>query len=219
VLAAPVLDQAGCDAFVEAVRVLRKRGVAGRFLIVGEAGPGVEIGEALEREDIGWWHFDAAREVYAGAHVVVVPASAGNVNRVLVDAAACARPVVMVGGAGEPHVLHVSCGEGRELADVLQHLAEDPLLRWCFGIQGRRRAEVDFSVDAASRQALAVYDALLLPTAVRRLYPFPTQSYPPFSTAPQETAGTGVDIPGRYASQLLRSAIKSTRGIAAVGNS
>ena len=103
VLPARLLFYKGIAEFVEAARVLRKRGTPARFALVGEGDPGnpasvpPEQLHEWEREgvvELFGWHDDMSK-VFAQAHIVCLPSHGGEgIPRSLLEAAACGKPIV-----------------------------------------------------------------------------------------------------------------------------
>jgi glycosyltransferase involved in cell wall biosynthesis len=176
VLPARLLWYKGVGEFVEAARLLRQNGVAIRMALVGEppahnraSVPRSKIETWVAQGVIEWWGYqpDMPR-VYAGCHIVCLPSFYGEgIPRALIEAAACARPIVTTDSPGCREV--VRPGENgllvpprapKALADALQALAEDAGLRIEMGRRGRERAVAEFSLDRVVAATLAVYQRL-----------------------------------------------------------
>jgi glycosyltransferase involved in cell wall biosynthesis len=176
-LVARMLRGKGVLDAVAAVRRLRAQGLAIELTLAGPtdpdnrdsldestlaalaAGPGVEwLGRV---EDV--------REVWRRAAIAVLPSTYGEgVPKALLEAAACARPIVAtdmpgcreVVRSGETGLL-VPPHDIGALAEALAALAGDPARRQAMGHAGRVLAEREFGEGAVARQTLALYQTAL----------------------------------------------------------
>jgi glycosyltransferase involved in cell wall biosynthesis len=107
--------------------------------------------------------------VFAQAHIVCLPSAYGEgVPKVLIEAAACGRPIVTTDSPGcreivqhEGNGLLVPVGEVVALTAALQRLIEAPDLRQRLGAAGRKLAEAEFSLQQVNELTLSLYDRLL----------------------------------------------------------
>ena len=172
VLAARLLWEKGVGEFVEAAALLRRRGAAARFALVGDTRPGVEGAVAPERIEawvregtVEWWgRRDDMPDVLAACQVFCLPSRYGEgVPKVLLEAAACGRPLVAtdipgcraVVRGGENGLL-VPPGDAGALADALQTLLADPAARRRMGERSRTIA-AEFDVRTVIDRTLGVY--------------------------------------------------------------
>lgn len=176
VLATRMLWDKGVGEFVEAVRLLRKQKIRAKFFLVGmvdqENPAAIPESQLLAWQSGGMieWrgHQDEMPEVLASAHVVVLPSYREGLPKILLEAAACARPIVAtdVPGCreivrdGENGVL-VPPKDPNALARAIATLIGDPAMRRRMGTRGREIVEKEFSMEEISRQTLAVYRELL----------------------------------------------------------
>jgi glycosyltransferase involved in cell wall biosynthesis len=176
IMPARLLWPKGVGEFVEAARLLRQGGVAVRMALVGEpaahnpaAVPHSAIQAWVDQGAIEWWGYQSdMTQVYARSHIVCLPSYYGEgVPRVLIEAAACGRPIVTTDTPGcREVVVHGKNGllvpprAPTALADALRALAQDPELRIEMGRRGRERAVADFSLDRVVAATLAVYERL-----------------------------------------------------------
>lgn len=175
--AARLLKEKGILEFVEASRLLRKRGVAVRFWLVGAPDPGnpssVSDEEVTEWRKAGWveplgYRSDIA-ELFARSSIVVLPSYYGEgLPKVLIEAAACGRAVITTDHPGcrdaiEPNKtgLLVPVRDPVALADAIQSLIEDPERRQQMGAAGRVLAEREFAIDSVVAAHMKVYRELL----------------------------------------------------------
>ena len=182
VLPARMLRDKGVAEFVAAARALRAEGVQARFALAGDSDPGnpTAIPETQLRawQDEGlveWWGYRADMpEVLAQAHIVCLPSYREGLPKSLIEAAACARPIVScdvpgcreIARAGE-NALLVPPRDAEALAGALRELLGDPELRRRLGARGRALVEAEFSLERVIEQTLALYAALLDETGGR----------------------------------------------------
>lgn len=173
VLPARMLWSKGVGEVVEASRRLRRRGVAVRVALVGaadpehpDAVPEARIADWRRRDLVEWWGFrEDMLEVYRRATVVCLPTTYGEgVPTVLLEAAACGRPVIAtdVPGCREAVVdgetgRLVPPADPGALASAIAELAVDPRRCREMGERGRRRVVADFSTARVVADTLAVY--------------------------------------------------------------
>lgn len=175
-LASRLLAEKGVREFAEAARLLRQAGVDARFCLVGQTDPGnpASLDEStvnawVTEGVVEWWgHRADMPAVLAASHVVVLPSYREGFPRVLIEAAACARPVVTTDVPGcrdaiEPGVtgLLVPARDVTELANAMRSLISDSVRRETMGRAGRERAERLFDVDAVVRSHLEIYRELI----------------------------------------------------------
>jgi len=178
-LAARMLWDKGVGEFVEAVRLLKRRGVAFRAVVVGildegnpRAIPESQLRAWHDEGVVEWWgRRDDMPTVLALSHIVVLPTYYGEgVPKVLLEAAASARPIVTTAIPGCRDVVRdgengflVPPKDPRALGDAIATLVADPGLRERFGKRGRDIAVDEFRVEKVVEETLAVYRDLLGP--------------------------------------------------------
>ncbi|QSA98465.1 glycosyltransferase family 4 protein [Methylococcus sp. EFPC2] len=176
ILASRLLWNKGVGEFVEAARTLRAQGIRARFALVGEpdeANPAsIEIGQIARWQQDGiverWGKRDDMPAVMAQAHIVCLPSYREGLPKVLIEAAACGRPIVTTDVPGCREVVRdgengllVPARSVQPLADALRRLIEDPDLRKRMGSKGREMAVAEFSVNRVNRETLALYRDIL----------------------------------------------------------
>ncbi|MEL7432420.1 MAG: glycosyltransferase family 4 protein [Chloroflexota bacterium] len=165
----------GVREFAEAARALHEKA---NFVIVGYAeptSPDAVPQEALRAwmDDgiLDWWgKRDDMPTVFAQSHIVCLPSSYGEgVPKVLIEAAACARPIVATNAPGcreivqhEKNGLLYPVGEQAQLNEALETLIDQPTLRQQYGNAGRAIAQAEFSLEHVTAETLSVYKKLLL---------------------------------------------------------
>jgi glycosyltransferase involved in cell wall biosynthesis len=177
-------DKGVLDA-AAAIRLLRGRGLPFKLLLAGPTDPDnrgsltAETLVALGAADNGVeWLGPVAdvRAVWRRAAIAVLPSTYGEgVPKTLLEAAACARPIVAsdvpgcreVVRPGETGLL-MPPRDVRELAAAIAALAGDPMRCRAMGRAGRALVERDFSEHIVARETLAVYDAALRQRAAQQ---------------------------------------------------
>lgn len=167
----------GVDVLMQAGDLLARRGVPLTIELFGEtddsnpeAVPADTLAEWANGDDRRYMGFtrDVAA-VWQHADVFVLPArSREGMPRALLEAASCARAVVVTDVPGCRHFVRdgveglvVPPGDATALADALQRLALDPALRASLGTMARRRVLASYTeqhVEAGLEQA---YRAML----------------------------------------------------------
>ncbi len=176
VLPARVLVDKGVREFVGAARLLRDRGRAARFALVGAhdthnpgAVPARELAAWREEGVVEiWGHRDDVPAVLAGADVVCLPSYREGLPKALLEAAACGRALVAtdVPGCraicrdGETGCL-VPPGDVPALADAIEHLLADGGLRAALGAAGHALVENRFATERVNAQTLALYTRVI----------------------------------------------------------
>lgn len=166
--------QKGIGTFVEAAR--RLRGQA-RFAIAGYAeatSPGAVSPEQLDawqQEGVVelWGRRADMPQVFAQSHIVCLPSTYGEgVPKVLIEASACARPIVTTDTPGCREI--VRHGENGLLVPpdqpdltvaAVQSLLHDAALRQTMGAQGRRLVEAEFALEQVIEATFALYRSMV----------------------------------------------------------
>ncbi len=167
-----MLVEKGVGEFAGAAGMIKHEGLPCRFVLVGRVDPGnpASIQEtqlsAWQQEGLlEWWGWqENIHSAIAQAHIVCHPSYREGLPTILLEAAACARPIVTTDTAGcrdavvdgETGIL-VPVKDVDALARALRSLITDPALRQEMGIAGRRRAEAEFSVGRVIMDTLHVY--------------------------------------------------------------
>lgn len=176
--AARLLVEKGVLDFVEAARLLHKGGVRARFCIAGTTDPGnpnsltesdvVRLREEGAVEMVG--HVSDIPALMATARVVVLPSFYGEgLPKVLIEAAACGRPVVTTDHPGcrdaiDPGVtgLLVPVRNPLLLSRAIGDLVQDKARCEQMGRAAREFALRHFDVRQVVATHLAIYQQLLL---------------------------------------------------------
>jgi glycosyltransferase involved in cell wall biosynthesis len=175
VLAARMLWDKGVGEFVEAARQLKQGGVTARFILVGDpdpdnpaAIPEVTLSAWQKEEVVEWWgHRDDMVEIFRDAHVVCLPSYREGLPKVLLEAAACARPIVTTDVPGCREVVRegvngllVPARDAQALSDALLCLIKNPELCTKMGRCGREIVLQEFSSEKVIAQTLDLYEEL-----------------------------------------------------------
>jgi glycosyltransferase involved in cell wall biosynthesis len=173
VLAARILWDKGVAEFVEAARLLKAQGRQLRFLLAGDPDPGnpAAIPEKIlldwQVEGVIEWlgHVTDMPALLANAGIVVLPSYREGLPKTLIEAAACARPLVTTDVPGCREVvtdgvdgLLVPARNVEALADAIARLQDDPELARRLGEAARAKALAVFDERVIIAQTLAVYD-------------------------------------------------------------
>ena len=174
-LVSRMLREKGVLDAIAAIRLLRAQGLPVRLLLAGPSDPDNrgsltdEMLSSLAAEPgIEWLgRIEDVRAVWKRAAVAVLPSSYGEgIPKALIEAAACARPIVAtdVPGCreivrhGETGIL-VPANETARLAEAIAALAGDPERRRAMGRAGRALVEREFAEEIVARETLALYRA------------------------------------------------------------
>ena len=170
-----LLRDKGVNEFIEAARLLREKKVNAVFQLVGDIDVGnptsltaAEL-EALSTGNdvlVEGYQSDVAN-VFANSHIVVLPSYREGLPKVLIEAAACARPVVTTDVPGcrdaiEPEEtgLLVPVRDSVALAEAIERLILDADLRHRMGKAGRALAEREFTIEKVVNMHMDVYQTL-----------------------------------------------------------
>jgi glycosyltransferase involved in cell wall biosynthesis len=177
VLPARLLWDKGVGEFVAAARLLMKNGSA-RLALVGLPDPGnpahipaETLQSWVDEGVVEWWGWQHdMREVYAKSHIIALPSYGEGVPTALLEAAACARPIVTTDVSGCREVVRdgvngflVPVKQVEPLAEALERLAVDGDLRRRMGSAGRELILSKYTSTRINRETEAVYRSLLKP--------------------------------------------------------
>ncbi|MEO7297798.1 MAG: glycosyltransferase family 4 protein [Verrucomicrobiota bacterium] len=154
---------------------LRDRGLTFRCVVVGDGPMRGELetlakqlrldgwvefaGAADQNQVLGWWQ---------RAAIAVLTSDSEGMPVCLMEAAACALPVVATSVGGVPELVRegetgflAPPGNATALADALEKLLRDETLRSRFGLAARRVAETQLSLARQVDQLLALWSEIL----------------------------------------------------------
>lgn len=166
----------GFPHLIKAAAMTRDAGPAGRrivFLIAGD-GPdrdeltalAIEQGVA-ERIIFCGWRDDTAR-IISASDIFVLTSLAEGFPNVVLEAMACARPVIATNVGGIPEIIEngadgilVPPADPKALADRIAALAADPALRRQLGENARAKVTTKFPMDRMVNGHAALYEEIL----------------------------------------------------------
>lgn len=175
--ASRLIREKGIYDFIQAARILKKKGVKARFQVAGDIYPDnarsltLPEMEELQAEGVIEW-LGQVKDMPAlikKSMMMVLPSYYGEgLPKILLEAAAIGRPIITCDAPGcREAVEHEVNGElilpqcPTDLARAIEKLINDPERRHCYGAAGRKRVEAEFHVDNVVAQTIAVYDKLL----------------------------------------------------------
>jgi glycosyltransferase involved in cell wall biosynthesis len=175
-MAARLLWDKGVGEFVEAARRLRAEGIQARFALAGrtDAGNPTSIPEAQitawrDEGVLEWWGWiEDMQSALARATVVCLPSYREGLPTVLIEAAACGRPVIASDVPGCRDTLEdgatgflVRERDADSLAAAMRKLAASPALCQQMGAAGRLLVEDKFSSRRVVQQIFDIYAGAL----------------------------------------------------------
>ncbi len=173
--ASRLLRDKGIIEYIEAIKLLGNRGVVAKFIVVGdldEANPTsitqAELGSWIKEGIIEWWgQRDDMHEVFRQVHIVCLPSYREGLPKVLLEAAACGRPIVATNVPGCREVvidgvngLLVPAKDSVNLAEAVSRLLGSSELRIRMGEAGRRHITENFDMDIINSATIGLYNGL-----------------------------------------------------------
>ena len=176
VLAARLLWDKGIAEYAEAARQLKAKGLSIRFLLAGAPDPGNPA--AIPQATLDGWQTEGLIELlgqvsdmaalFATTDMVVLPSYREGLPKSLIEAAACALPLVTTDVPGcrevvthEVDGLLVPVKDAKALANAIERLHLDPVWARQLGLAARARALREFDEKIVISKTLAVYQELL----------------------------------------------------------
>ena len=176
VLPPSLLWDKGIAEYVAAARQLRAQGLPIRFLLAGAPDPGNPA--AIPQATLDGWAAEGLIELlgqvsdmaalFASAHIAVLPSYREGLPKSLIEAAACALPLVTADVPGcrevvtnEVDGLLVPVKDASALAAAIERLRQDPAWARQLGLAARQRALAEFDERIVIEKTLAVYGELL----------------------------------------------------------
>ncbi len=171
-----LLEDKGVRALMAAHAMLMQRGLGIRLLMAGQPDPANPA--SIPDAEIKSWacqanvsllgHVNDVRQVWAAAHIAVLPSRREGLPKSLLEAAACGRPMIASDVPGCREIVRsgvngllVPPDDPAALATAIEQLARDPALRRLYGEAGRHLVETEFSSDRIGHKTVALYDGLL----------------------------------------------------------
>ena len=170
--ASRLIREKGIVEFVEAARLLKRRGVQAVFQVAGSPDSGNH--SSVTAADLKAWqeeglvdllgHVDEVDDLIAPASLVVLPSYREGTPRILLEAASMGKAIVAtdVPGCREAVVhgengLLVPARDASALADAIEALLRDPARRAQMGENGRRKMVREFDCEDVARRTGQVY--------------------------------------------------------------
>jgi len=176
-LIARMLWDKGVGEFVEAARILRRRGINADFCLLGFLD--VQNPAAISRQQINEWVAEGAvrylgvsdnvREEIAQVDCVVLPSYREGTPRTLLEAAAMSRPIVTTDAVGCREVVDDTINgylcklkDASDLADKMERIVSMPgAEREAMGLRGREKVEREFDEQIVIDKYLSAIKAVL----------------------------------------------------------
>jgi glycosyltransferase involved in cell wall biosynthesis len=174
----------GVAEFVEAAKMLRSEGRNLRFILAGAPDPGnpAAIPEATLEQwrasgSVEWLgHVEDMPALLAAADIFVLPSYREGLPKSLIEAAACARPLITTDVPGCREVvsdgvdgLLVPARQSKPLAQAIARLVDDPVLAHQLGEAARAKALAEYDERIIVAKTIAVYVELLHEARVARV--------------------------------------------------
>jgi glycosyltransferase involved in cell wall biosynthesis len=174
--ASRLMREKGVFELLEAARILKAKGVDATFLLAGDIYPEnpssltVKDIETIQQQgDITFLgHVDDMHTLLAKSDIVVLPSYREGTPRILIEAAAMEKPIVATNIAGCAGLvidgvngLLVPVKDSTALAEALNRLIADKILREQFGQAGRKIVLGEFDETIVLAKTRAVYQEII----------------------------------------------------------
>lgn len=175
-LAARSLWDKGIAEYVEAARTLHAQGRHIRFLLAGTPDPGnpaavpeAELRQWVSEGVLEWLgHVDDMPSLLGSVDVVVLPSYREGLPKTLIEAAACALPLVTTDVPGCREVvtdgedgLLIPAKDSAALAEAIVRLDDSPGLARRLGLAARAKAQAEFDERVVIERTIQVYRSVL----------------------------------------------------------
>jgi glycosyltransferase involved in cell wall biosynthesis len=176
-LASRMLWIKGVEEFFEAARLLHARGVNARFALVGDTDssnpaciPRRQLLDWHASGEVEWWgNRPDMQQVLREASLVCLPSHGGEgIPKVLMEAAACGRPLVATDVPGCRDIVRhgvngmvVPPRHPQALSSAIEELLKNSSARQQMALRSRELAANEFAQHAVVQQTLALYSELL----------------------------------------------------------
>jgi glycosyltransferase involved in cell wall biosynthesis len=175
--AARLLKDKGVYEYINAARIIKSRESEVQFLLIGKTDP--DNPNSVTRAEIDtWrkegiveilWHRDDVPDIFSHSNIVCLPSYYGEgLPKVLIEAAACGRPVVTTDHPGcRDAIIDGKTGylvpvrNCDALAEALEKLIKSQSLRKSMGQAGHELAERKFTIENVVEQHLGIYQQLM----------------------------------------------------------
>ena len=170
--AARLLFDKGLAEYIEAIKLLNKKGLVANYQIVGDIDLGNNTSATAQNTEewraipnlvvLGYQKDMSA--VFRKSNIVVLPSYREGLPKVLIEAAACGRAVITTDVPGCRDAIEanktgllVPVKNSNALANAIEKLIKDSKLRVEMGIAGRQLAEKEFAIEKVVEQHLSIY--------------------------------------------------------------
>lgn len=172
ILPARMIWDKGIREFVEAARMIHESGVKARFALIGNNDignptciPFDQLSQWQKEGNVEWWGWqDDVPTVISMCHIVCLPSYREGLPKILIEAAACGRPIITSDVPGCREVVKegvngylVPAKNPSALKDALLKLINDPEGRLEMGKASREFAVNKFSNDIINDNIYSVY--------------------------------------------------------------
>jgi glycosyltransferase involved in cell wall biosynthesis/peptidoglycan/xylan/chitin deacetylase (PgdA/CDA1 family) len=176
VLASRMLWDKGVAQFVEAAQILKAEGVKAVFALVGPPDPDNPASISWEQlllwkesGNVEWWGLRKDMpELLAKSHIVCLPSYREGIPRILIEAAACGRPIITTDAPGCRELVRpgengliVPVQDTPALVSALRALIQNPEMRKAMGDFSRQLAVQEFDIELVIAQYRSIYHELL----------------------------------------------------------
>ena len=176
VLPARILWDKGIGEFVQAARLLRAEGRELDFVLAGSLDegnpasvPSGTVQRWVQEGSVAWiGHVDNMPALFSTTDIVVLPSYREGLPKGLIEAAACALPIVATDVPGCREVVNdgengllVPARDVRSLASAIARLHDDAMLRERLGESAMRKARIEFAESVVNGQTTRLYHQLL----------------------------------------------------------
>ena len=167
----------GITFFIAAAKKLIQKKINIKFLVAGsidEGNPNSICKETIEqwkkiKEITFLGDVPNMCEVYERSHIICLPSFYGEgLPKVLIEAASCGRAIITTDHPGcRDAVIKNKTGilipikDSEKLADQIEYLSLNHNLRKSMGVEGRRLAESQFSINLVVEKHMKIYDEIL----------------------------------------------------------
>jgi len=182
IFVARLLWDKGVGELIAAIRLLRQRGVAGRFIFVGDSDSGNPA--CIDAKTLTGWKQEGLAEflgyrsdiatLLSQSHIACLPSHREGLPKSLLEAMAAGLPCVTTDTPGcreavrdQDNGLLVPVRSPFHLANALERLVLDEELRTKMGRRGKERIAQEFSTEIVVAETLRLY------AEACRLYPDP----------------------------------------------
>lgn len=176
ILPARMIWDKGVREFVDAATEIRKTGIQARFALVGNNDVGNptcipfdQLTQWQKEGNVEWWGWqDDVPTVLSMCHIVCLPSYREGLPKILIEAAACGRPIVTTDVPGCREVVRdgengllVPAKNAEALKDALLRLIENKEMRESMGNASREKAVRLFSNEIVNNGIYSIYQKAL----------------------------------------------------------